>query len=345
MSVSLTILIPVYNTEKYLPECLDSIFSQTFQDFEVIAVNDGSTDDTLKILKRYAKTDSRLKIISKKNSGYGDSLNRALKRARGDYIGIVEPDDFIAPKMYETLISLAKKHNADLVKGSFYYYYGKTEKSTPEKLFLHGETGHVLNPRKEQNIFLTSPTIWSAIYRRATLEKHHVEFLPTPGASYQDIGFAFKTFATASRVYCTNRPFYYYRQDNSASSVKSSGKVLAVKTEYDAVDDFLKTNHLSKTFGEVAAACRFRSYMWNLNRLPYKTALSFAKTARKDYENAVKNTTFTADYYTGLERASETKLATAHPTLYVYLRPLYSLKNHLLRMLAAAYHRIVRKSA
>ena len=339
MSVALSILVPVYNTEKYLPKCLDSIFAQSFQDFEVIAINDGSTDDTLKILKSYAKKDSRLTIIDKKNSGYGDSLNKALKKAKGNYIGIVEPDDYIAREMYEKLISLAKKHDADIVKASFYYYYGETNKSTPEKLFLHGEADHLLNPQTEPKVFLASPTIWSAIYRRSLLEKNHIEFLPTPGASYQDIGFAFKTFAVAQKVFCLNDPFYYYRQDNSASSVKSSKKVLAVKDEFDAIDQFLKQHHLYDNLAEVSSACRFRSYMWNLNRLPFKTALEFAKTVKNDYQYAVKNTSFTASYYTGLERASETKLATTHPTLYVYLRTYYALKNKTLRFLSGLYHR------
>lgn len=339
MSTFLSVLMPVYNTADYLPECLDSILSQTFKDFELIIVNDGSTDETPKILKDYAKRDPRIKIINKTNSGYGDSLNQILKKAKGNYIGIVEPDDIIAKNMFSELTNLARQYNADIVKCSFYFYYGRTKKSIPEKLFLHGENDHLLNPKKEQYVFLTSPTIWSAIYRRDLLKKHHIEFLPTPGASYQDIGFAFKTFATAKRVYCINQPFYYYRQDNANSSVKSAGKIFAVREEYNAVDDFLRTNKLYATFGTVASACRFRSYMWNLNRLPYKAALEFAKTAKQDYKSAVKNTSFTANYYNGLERASETKLATTHPTLYVYLRPYYALKNKTLRFLSRLYHR------
>ena len=80
--------------------------------------------------------------------------------------------------------------------------------------------------------------------------------------------------------------------------------------------------------------------MTNLNRLPYKAALNFAKTAQKDYQNAVKNTSFTADYYNNLERASETKFATTHPTSYVYLRPIFTLKNKALRFASNIYHKL-----
>lgn len=341
-SPKLSILVPIYNTAKYLPECLDSILSQTFKDFELICIDDGSTDNTPKILKQYAEEDPRLKIISKPNSGYGDSLNQALKKARGDYIGIVEPDDYVDADMYSNLISLAEEYDADLVKGSFYYYYGETKKNNPEKLFLHGEEDHVLNPKREQLVFLASPTIWSAIYRRKMIKDHSIEFLSTPGASYQDIGFAFKTFAASKRVFCTNRPFYHYRQDNANSSVKSSGKIYSVKVEFDAIDDYLKSQKLYKIFSEVACACRFRSYMWNYNRLKLKPALEFAKIAKQDYQSAVKNTTFTTDFFNGLERASETKLSASHPTLYVYLRPLYSLRNKSLRFISRLYHDIIK---
>lgn len=337
MLTNLSILVPIYNTAKYLSKCLDSILTQTYQDFELICIDDGSTDDTPKILQKYAKKDSRIIIITKENSGYGDSLNQALKKAKGKYIGIVEPDDWIDPDMYETLMNLADLHDADLVKASFYYYYGKTKKSIPEKLFLHGETDHLLDPKREQSVFLTSPTIWSAIYRHKTLTKNDVEFLPTPGASYQDIGFAFKSFAASKKVYCLNRPLYHYRQDNSNSSVKSSGKVYAVKVEYDSIDEYLKDHNLYDQLIEIASACRFRSYMWNYNRLEKSAALEFAKIAEKDYARLRKESSFSADYFSGLERASETKLSTKNPALYIHLRPFFTLKNKSLRAMSKLY--------
>lgn len=336
----ISILVPVFNVEKYLKKCLDSLVSQSLKDIEIICINDGSTDDTPKILNKYAKKDSRIRIITKENSGYGDSLNQALKEATGDYIGIIEPDDYIDQEMFAKLVDLAKLHKADIVKGSFYYYYGRTNRNVPEKLFLHGEEEHLLNPINEQSVFLTSPTIWSAIYRRKLLESNDIKFLPTPGASYQDIGFAFKTFAAAKKVYCTNQPFYHYRQDNINSSVKSSGKVYAVKVEFDSIDEYLKDHNLYDSLSETSAACRFRSYMWNYNRLQKESALDFAKTAQKDYRRIASDSNFSASYFSGLERANETKIATVHPALYIHLRPLFVAKNKVLRSLSSVYHRL-----
>ncbi|MBQ9017261.1 glycosyltransferase [Candidatus Saccharibacteria bacterium] len=331
----ISILVPVYNAEDFLRQCLDSILDQTFTDFEVILINDGSTDSSLEILRDYVKKDPRFEILDKPNSGYGDSLNQALKKARGEYIGIVEPDDFIEPNMYEVLYRSAIKSDADLAKASFYHFYGKTEKNFPEKMFYHGEDGKTVDPAEAQSIFLVAPSIWSAIYRRVLLEQNQIEFLPSPGASYQDIGFAFKTFAAAERVYCTNLPLYHYRRDNSASSVKSAEKIFAVKTEFDALDGFLAKR---PGFFKIAALCRFRSYLWNYNRLKLGTGLSFARVAARDYQKLAA-AGFKLSSFNDLDRAFESKLATRFPRTYLFLRPLFRFKNWALTSLAHLYRR------
>ena len=88
--VKVSVLVPIYNVEEFLPECLDSLVNQTLREIEIICINDGSKDDSLKILKEYASKDKRIKIIDKKNTGYGDSMNQGLKKATGEYVGIVE---------------------------------------------------------------------------------------------------------------------------------------------------------------------------------------------------------------------------------------------------------------
>ena len=99
----ISVIVPVYNAEKYLRQCLDSIVSQTLRDIEIICVNDGSTDASLSILEEYAAKDSRIVVISKPNAGYGHSMNMGLDKATGEYMGIVDADDYILPTMYETL--------------------------------------------------------------------------------------------------------------------------------------------------------------------------------------------------------------------------------------------------
>ncbi len=98
-----SVIVPVYNGEKYLKECLDSILSQTLSDIEIICVNDGSTDGSYDILENYKLKDSRIKIINKPNTGYGNSMNVGIQESQGEFIGIVESDDYVEPNMYELL--------------------------------------------------------------------------------------------------------------------------------------------------------------------------------------------------------------------------------------------------
>ena len=332
----LSILVPVYNVAEFLPLCLESIINQSFKDFECFLINDGSTDNSLEILKKYAKNDKRLKVIDQKNSGYGASLNKGLKLAKGKYIGIVEPDDFLHRDFYKTLMS--KK--ADVIKCGFMNFYGKNWKTFPERVFHElrvveekngvkttariSKKGVEISPKENQKIFSADPTIWSAIYKKDLLDKNKIKFLETEGASYQDISFQFKTFATAKTIYCIEQPLYYYRRDNNNSSVKSDKKIDAVKVEFDEIKKFLKTR---KDFVEVSESCRFRSYNWNLNRLKFKSALAFAKIAKTDF----KNSNFNPKYYVKehYARAYELKFSTKHPSFYVFLRPLFKLKNYL----------------
>jgi glycosyltransferase involved in cell wall biosynthesis len=161
-----SIIVPVYNVEQYLHQCLDSICGQTLDDIVIILVNDGSTDGSLAILNEYAKRDKRIIIIDKPNEGYGKSMNRGLDAASGEYIGIVEPDDWIEPDMYATLYSIAKTHEVDVVKCRFWEYGAE---SLTDKRISHMpemDTGHVINPRKNPAIFAVIPSIWSSIYRR-----------------------------------------------------------------------------------------------------------------------------------------------------------------------------------
>jgi glycosyltransferase involved in cell wall biosynthesis len=117
---AVSVLVPCYNVEKYIRQCLDSVVGQTLTDLEIICLNDGSTDGTLAILQEYAAKDSRVSIIDKPNSGYGDSLNKGLEAATGEYVGLVESDDWADANMFESLYKAAKEHNADMVKSNFY---------------------------------------------------------------------------------------------------------------------------------------------------------------------------------------------------------------------------------
>ena len=122
-----SVVIPVYNVEKYLRQCMDSVVNQTLREMEIIAVDDGSTDSSGAILDEYAAADPRVKVIHKANGGYGIGMNTGFDAATGEYIGIVESDDYADPEMFETLYNRAKLYDLDVVKSGFYFYWSQPE--------------------------------------------------------------------------------------------------------------------------------------------------------------------------------------------------------------------------
>lgn len=283
MTPKVSVLIPCYNVEKYLDECLKSVVSQTLKDIEIIAINDGSTDNTLQILKEYAARDPRIVIIDKPNEGYGKSMNRGLQKARGKYIGIVESDDWAEPDMFEQLYTLAEEHQLQAVKSAFYNYAGG--KSKKQEFLPQSELNRVVDPQKDSSIFYYQPSIWSAIYERAFLEKYQIDFLESPGASYQDVGFNFKVWALARRVWFTPRAFIHYRNDNAGSSINSKGKVFCVCDEWENVDKFLtKYPELKQASACLRSHVKLGNYMWNLKRLQGESREAFRKRFLQEFQ-------------------------------------------------------------
>ena len=117
-----SIVVPIYNVEDYLEECLESVVRQTLEDIEIICINDGSTDRSMEILKTYAAADARIIVVDKKNEGYGIGMNIGLDKATGEYVGIVEPDDYVPLNMFEDLYLKAKEYELDFVKAYFYRF-------------------------------------------------------------------------------------------------------------------------------------------------------------------------------------------------------------------------------
>lgn len=279
-----SVLVPCYNVEKYLRQCMDSIISQTLKDIEIICINDGSTDSTLAILQDYAQKDSRVKIIDKPNSGYGASMNLGLKAASGEYIGIVESDDWVEPEMFTDLYALAVQNGVDVIKGNYYRYWSKPDEknelvtSMPEK-----DLNKVICPIVARDIFLSAPAIWSAIYRRKFIEKNGIGFLETPGASYQDTSFNFKVWATAKKVYLTDKAYLHYRQDNENSSIHSPKKIYCVCDEYGEIEKFSKERNLFEKLKYLICRLKFSTYFWNFERLCFPLNWQFLKSFSQEF--------------------------------------------------------------
>ena len=234
-----SVLVPVYNVKTYLRECLDSLVAQTLDDIEFVCIDDGSTDGCSEILDAYAEKDARFRVIHKGNSGYGASMNVGLRAARGEYIGIVESDDFAAAEMFSSLYEVAKEQEAEVVRSNFWETAASGSKFHEE---LAGHPyGEIFCPmERDPELLLALPNIWSAIYRRSFLLEHDIWFHETPGASFQDLSFSFLVISSAQSYFLVREAYLHYRTDNAGSSVYSKGKVFCVSDEYDYMESFLQ---------------------------------------------------------------------------------------------------------
>lgn len=272
---TVTVLVPCYNVEKYVDECLSSIQKQTYPHLEVICINDGSTDGTLKILKKYEQLDKRFRIIDKHNSGYGASMNIGINNANGDYVGIVESDDFVESCMFEKLITLAIKHDLDIARGC-YFQYRTSDKSNELVANDFVPKDIVLEPISEQSPFYQAPAIWSAIYKRQFLDDNNIRFLETPGASFQDTAFAFKVYCCAKSFMMLNEGLLHYRIDNEGSSVNNPAKVFCVCDEYEEMWKFAKLDKSRyEAVKRLIPILQLATYTWNYNRLSPKLRKQF----------------------------------------------------------------------
>ena len=291
-SPKVSVVIPVYNVEKYLRQCLDSVVNQTLQDIEIICVNDGSKDSSPQILEEYAGKDNRIKIINKENSGYGNSMNRGFDSASGEYLGIIESDDYAELDMFEKLYQTAKEDNLDVVKSGFFYYYSKPEeKNIPAPIASKVMCSRVFcpvtdfeSPMEQAEFFNIKPTIWSAIYRKDFIRENRIRFNETPGASFQDTSFNFKVWCCAKRVRLMEECFLHYRQDNEVSSINSPGKVYCVSDEYQEMESFLLQHPMLQGKMEgIRCRLKYDTYLWNYGRLSEPLQKEFIQFASKDF--------------------------------------------------------------
>ncbi|MBE6444180.1 MAG: glycosyltransferase family 2 protein [Alphaproteobacteria bacterium] len=223
----ISIIIPVYNTEKYLRQCLTSVVNQTLKDIEIICVNDGSTDNSLSILKEYAKKDNRIKIIEKTvSSGAGDSRNQGIKVAQGEYLWFVDSDDWAELSTCEEVYKyILKNKDIDFLifdadtycNNAFHCNDGNLNKS-----FLPQENPFYPEDYAETLFYISNPPAWNKIYSSAFINKNKLEFQNL--SSCNDIAFTRLSFAMAEKIGYINSVFYHYRTDAEGAISRKRGK-------------------------------------------------------------------------------------------------------------------------
>lgn len=261
----ISVLMPIYNAEPFLDECINSVLNQTFTDFEVICINDGSKDNTGKMLNEYATKDQRIRVIHKENTGYGHSMNLAISKANAEYIAFVEPDDTIQVNMLELLYNEVLKNGpVDMVRANYNLLSNSKDLEPVEPFDKKSICYKVIKPANNLQVFQSSGNIWTGIYRKEFLNENAIRFLETPGASFQDIGFNFRATIESQKAIYIREYLYNYRTDNQASSVKTPKNLFSVTTEYLALQKIYGSDKIKN---KILNSQLMIIYLWNYERL------------------------------------------------------------------------------
>ena len=293
--IKVSVVIPIFNVETYLPQCLDSILKQSLEKFEVICVNDGSTDSSLEILKEYLSKDNRIKIIDKDNAGYGHTMNIGMDMASGEYIVIVESDDWIRQDMFKTLYETASKNNLDFVKSDYYRFFGEGENIITNYFKIDPTDKYnnkIISTSDAHEAYTMLMNTWTGLYKTDFLRKNCIRHFETPGASYQDNGFWFKTFYYGKRVMFIPKAFYMYRRDNPNSSVKNKSKVYAMDAEYDLIHNFLDEHGNTSDYMDAFTYAKYHNFHFTMDRIDLEFKKEFLENTAENFKEMIRNNEF-----------------------------------------------------
>lgn len=317
-----SIIVPVYNREKYLRQCVDSIVAQTLKEIEIILVDDGSTDGSPAICDEYAARDLRVKVIHQQNAGMGVTCNTGMAEAKGEYIGFVESDDWIEPEMYKELYFKAVEQNVDVVKSLYTSVRNGKSRVVCKFNKLRDCNIRCIDPLLTAVFCFGHPSHWSAIYRRSFIEGNSIQFPTVPGAMSQDAGFNWSVYVKMRSYFILPKSFYNYREDlPDQSTAKGYKSAMMALNAHRLIYEWNIQNNTPEKFLEVSGKAmsllipfNFKSRCRGLKKLKF---LFTASQYLRDYAQIIK-----------LERLDEQQLAdfrqiAFHPLFYCLINTIF----------------------
>ena len=262
----ISIIVPVYNVERYLEQCVDSILAQSYHNLEIILVDDGSPDNCPQICDNYAKKDSRVVVIHKKNGGLSDARNAGVAIAKGEYIGFVDSDDWIEQDMYKTLMEAIQVYDADISEIGVKYIFEDHIECQKERQIC------IMNKMEAMSAFLDRTKmiqgcVWGKLYKSDIAKKN----LFPVGRLHEDGFFTYKALYCAHRYVILNSCKYNYRQGRIGSIMTSTIRENP-KSYYDVIDAFEERNDFFKQNKEEVLLEKSKAYY-------FKTLVSFLRSA------------------------------------------------------------------
>ena len=245
----ISIIVPVYNVERYLEKCVNSIINQTYKNLEIILVDDGATDSSGNMCDELAKSDNRIKVYDKENGGLSDARNYGVERVTGDYIGFVDSDDYIDSEMYEKLYEAIKKENVDVAECSLKVIYpGKIELFTDEKYYK------VLGKTEYLEEYLTIKKVFGSVWTKLIKSDVAKKLVFPKGKLYEDTYYAYDLINIANSFVLIDSPSYnYLMRENSITNSKFDPRIFDL---IKIVEKFHKMTYENYPSLKEAADCR-----------------------------------------------------------------------------------------
>ena len=224
-----SVIVPVYNVEDYIEKCLESLVNQTLQDIEIIIVNDGSTDNSEKIIEKYLNQyDNKIKYLKKLNGGLSDARNYGMKYATGEYIAFLDSDDYVDVTIYEKMYSKAIEENCDFVECDFIWKYDKKEVK---------DNGYIYKDKHEMLVY-ARVVAWNKLIKRELLQKTNIEF--PKGLRYEDVEFFYKLLPYINKFGFVKEYLVYYTQRSGSIAKTQNERTKEIFTVLDNVISFYK---------------------------------------------------------------------------------------------------------
>ncbi len=283
-----SVIIPVYNVEKYISQCLNSIINQSLNDIEIICVNDGSTDSSSSILEQYAHNDNRIKIINQVNQGQGVARNNAIKQANGEYIVFVDPDDWLVDGALEKIYKFISINKADVIQFNYINYYeeNKIKKYDSaaknfKKLFhydLLKNKFYICKNLGKNCLANMSMVVWNKAYSTNFIKQNNIHFAPSKHA--EDHLFTLMSLLNTDKIYYLDEYLYYYRTAYGSAMNKSSDENFCIFDNIKLLKDFLVDKNLYSSLEEEYKHYTIDVLVWHYNYVKVESQKKYKLKAK-----------------------------------------------------------------
>ena len=302
--IKVSVVMPIYNAFSYLRPALDSIINQTLENIEIICIDDGSTDESLEILKEYQVADARVRIITETNAGPGIARNNGIHRARGEYIAFFDADDFYEPSFLEELYERARRDDLDIAFSQYDIYNSKLDRFEPSAHAEHSEMyseNSVTSKREYPDIVLSSTiaSAWNKLFRRSFILDKGLSFL-TDVRLYEDVYFVVTALSLAERIGKVHKVLMHHRIHSKQSRAIMFGKYyMQIPVVYERIKDFLVAHGmyapLVRSYLNISVGRCYKVFnlladeskraFWNALSEKYSELLGWQTAAEDDFES------------------------------------------------------------